>query len=118
MEKMVNKFENFKFYSENYEIVKKQYESIIDDFLINILKNEITKQNGDLIEERIRIKAEYAFTGDINIMVVDKVIYDEEKGILVYGEDGELFEWDELYFDDKVLIANTISTRFKEDFLM
>jgi hypothetical protein len=35
----------------------------------------------------------------------------------VYDEDGGVIEWNELYADDMALIADTIYTRFKEDFV-
>lgn len=103
--------------SNSFETYQKQMEQCATELVNTIIKNDDTKRCGELIEERLRIKSENSFTGNIEIVVVDKIIYNKEKGILVYDEDGGVLKWEELYFDDKLLIANSIYLRFKEDFV-
>lgn len=103
--------------SNSFETYQKQMEQCATELVNTIIKNDDTKRCGELIEERLRIKSENSFTGNIDIVVVDKIIYNKQKGILVYDEDGGVLKWEELYFDDKLLIANSIYLRFKEDFV-
>lgn len=115
---MRKSFNNFETISRVYENTVNQINDMSMSFLTNILKDDIAQRCGELDDERLRIKVEYSFTSHIDVVVVDKVIYHEEKGILVYDEDGGVWKWEEIYLDDKVLIANTILTRFKKDFLL
>ena len=115
---MRKSFNNFETISRVYENTVNQINDISISFLTNILKDDIAQRCGKLHDEILRIKVEYSFTGHIDVVVVDKVVYHEEKGILVYDEDGGVWEWKEIYLDDKILITNTILTRFKEDLLL
>lgn len=114
MRKIYEIFGNVNNFFETYQ---KQMEQCATELVNTIIKNDDTKRCGELIEERLRIKSENSFTGNIEIVVVDKIIYNEEKGILVYDEDGGVLKWEELYLDDKLLLANSIYLRFKEDFI-
>lgn len=100
-----------------FENANSQMREIATKFVTQILSNDDTKRCGDLIEERLRIKSEHSFNGNIDIVVVDRVVYNNDKGLLVYDEDGGVIEWEDLYTDDMTLIANTIYIRFQEDFI-
>lgn len=114
---MRKNYEMFGNVSKSFETYQKQMEQCATELVNTIIKNDDTKRCGELIEERLRIKSENSFTGNIEIVVVDEIIYNEEKGILVYDEDGGILKWEELYLDDKLLLANSIYLRFKEDFI-
>jgi len=115
---MRKSFNNFETISRVYENTVNQINDMSTSFLTNVLQDDATARCGELYDERLRIKVEYSFTSRIDVVGVDKVIYCEEKGILVYDKDGGVWKWGEIYLDDKVLIANTILRRFKEDFLL
>lgn len=115
---MRKSFNNFETISRVYENTVNQINDMSISFLTNILKDDIAQRCGELYDERLRIKVEYSFTGHIDVVVVDKVVYHEEKGILVYDEDGGVWKWEEIYLDDKVLITNAIHSKFKEEFLL
>ena len=100
-----------------FENANSQMRKNATEFVTKIISNNDTKRCGELIEERLRIKFESSFNGNIDIVVVDKVVYNNDKGLLVYEEDGGVIVWEDLYTDDMALLANTIYTRFQEDFM-
>lgn len=115
MRKIYNTFGNV---SNVYSVALEQMKETTKSFVETIIRNRDTFTCGELLEERLRIKNENSFTGDINIVVVDNVIYREDLNkLLVYDEDGSVLEWDELYIDDMVIIANAIYVNFKEHFM-
>ena len=115
MRKIYNTFDNV---SNVYSVALEQMKETTKSFVETIIRNRDTFTCGELLEERLRIKNENSFTGDINIVVVDNVIYREDLNkLLVYDEDGGVLEWDELYIDDMVIIANAIYANFKEYFM-
>ena len=115
---MRKSFNNFETISRVYENAVNQINDMSISFLINVLQDDATARCGELYDERLRIKVEYTFTDHIDVVVVDKVVYHKEKGILVYDEDGGVWKWEEIYLDDKVLITNAIHSKFKEEFLL
>lgn len=100
-----------------FQNAENKIREIATKFVTQILSNDDTKRCGDLSEELLRIKFESSFNGNIDIVVVDKVIYNNDKGLLVYEEDGGVIVWEDLYSDDMAIIANTIYIRFQEDFI-
>ena len=86
------------FHKDN-EVIEKS----LNLFLTKTLSNEAYKDCGDFSNVSLRIKAENSFNCDIVIVTADKLIYDNEKGLAVYDDDGEPYEWECLYIDDKVL---------------
>ena len=115
MRKIYDTFGNV---SNVYSVALEQMKETTKSFVETIIRNRDTFTCGELLEERLRIKNENSFTGDINIVVVDNVIYREDLNkLLVYDEDGGILEWDELYIDDMVIIANAIYVNFKENFV-
>lgn len=115
MRKIYNTFDKV---SNVYSVALEQMKETTKSFVETIIRNRDTFTCGELLEERLRIKNENSFTGDINIVVVDNVIYREDLNkLLVYDEDGDVLEWDELYIDDMVIIANSIYVNFKEHFM-
>lgn len=115
MRKIYNTFDKV---SNVYSVALEQMKETTKSFVETIIRNRDTFTCGELLEERLRIKNENSFTGDINIVVVDNVIYREDLNkLLVYDEDGGVLEWNELYIDDMVIIANAIYVNFKKHFM-
>lgn len=115
MRKIYNTFGNV---SNVYSVALEQMKETTKSFVETIIRNRDTFTCGELLEKRLRIKNENSFTSDINIVVVDNVIYREDLNkLLVYDEDGGILKWDELYIDDMVIIANAIYVNFKENFV-
>lgn len=115
---MRKSFNNFETISRIYENAVNQINDMSISFLTNILKDDIAQRCCKLYDERLRIKVEFSFTNHIDVVVVDKVVYHEEEGILVYDENGGVWKWEEIYLDDKVLITNAIHSKFKEEFFL
>ena len=114
MRKVYNDFSTI--YNVFYN-AENQMREMATKFVTQILSNDDTKRCGDLIEELLRVKFENSFNGNIDVVVVDKVVYNNDKGLLVYEEDGGILKWEDLYTDDMAIIANTIYIRFREDFI-
>jgi hypothetical protein len=111
-------YNTFGIVSNVYSVALEQMKETTKSFVETIIRNRDTFTCGELLEERLRIKNENSFTGDINIVVVDNVIYREDLNkLLVYDEDGGVLEWDELYIDDMIIIANAIYVNFKKHFV-
>lgn len=113
---MRKSYGEFKTFYNAFENAKQQIVAKATEFVTKVISNSDTNRCGELIEERLRIKSEHPFHCTIECVVVDKVVYFENR-LIVYDEDGGVIEWDDLYADDMALIADTIYTRFKEDFV-
>ena len=113
---MRKSYGEFKTFYNAFENAKQQIVAKATEFVTKVISNSDTNRCGELIEERLRIKSEYLFHSSIECVVVDKVVYFENR-LIVYDEDGGVIEWNDLYADDMALIADTIYTRFKEDFV-
>ena len=83
-------------------------------FLTKTLTNDTYKNCGDFSDVSLRIKAEDSFNCDINIVTADKLVYDNERGLAVWDDNGEPYEWDSLYIDDKVLLATHVLLNYKD----
>ena len=85
------------------------------ELVTKVLSNEETERCGEIYYEYLLINVKTAFSGT-RVVVVDKVVL-ENNCIVVYDEDGGIFKWDELYTNDKALLAHTIYSKFQEEFM-
>ena len=113
---MRKSYGEFKTFYNAFENAKQQIVAKATEFVTKVISNSDTNRCGELIEERLRIKSEHPFHCTIECVVVDKVVYFENR-LIVYDEYGGVIEWDDLYADDMALIAHTIYIRFQEDFI-
>lgn len=108
-------FNNFDKYYNAYTNAVENMNKMATDFVTKVLSNEDTQYCGEIYDEYLRIKVDVSYTSNV---VVDKVVYDKDTDrIVVYDEDGGKWWWDELYTDDKALIAHAIYSKFVNDFM-
>lgn len=114
---MRKSYGEFGAYYNTFITAQQQIVEKATEFVAKVLGNSDTERCGELIEERLRIKSENSFSCNIEVVTIDKVVYNKDRGIEVIDEDGGVIKWEYLYPDDIALIADTIYTRFKEDFV-
>lgn len=106
--------EKFLQVSDSFDKMKKEMYETSKEFIKSVLSNDNTKQCGNLTDLSIRIKKEYKFSGEIVNTLIDYVEYDKENDniFVIDNDDEDIIDWDDLFFDDMVIIANAIYMKY------